>query len=539
MTIMNLFVSNLGRLWVFIFLLIASCSASYAVNPQVAPRELDARQTIVVANRNVPESLELAQYYMEVRGIPTNHLCVVELPVGETISRWYYENKLREPLQRFLRDQKLVEQIHRDEAGIGPNDNPWRTIKYNLKYVVCMYGMPLRISESRPYLISKLAKLIEEPFRRDGAAVDSELACLLWESYSIMGYQQNPMYNLVTWPRSDRQIRPLLIAARLDGPDAGTVRRMIDDSVKAEQEGLHGRAYIDIRSIHDPGYIIGDYWLYESGERLRRMGFEVQVDSGEGLFPANVPMDHAAFYLGWYTEYVQGPFLREGFRFQPGAIAYHLHSASAKTLRTKTKYWAGPLLSVGAAAVMGAVDEPYLDFTPDLQIFTDRLCSGYTFGESAYLSQRALSWQITVVGDPLYRPFSMTINEGIKLLEQSKNPDVEWLYLRQINLLIDQQQFNVALQYGRHVLKLSGSLIVREKLADLYAKNELWSDAIREYESVLNQVQREDQAIRVGHRLILILRLQKRESDADKVKELIVNKWPESRILSYLDEAVP
>jgi len=529
----------MARTKVLFVLLMVSGSLSHAVTPQASPRELDIRQTVVVANRNVPESVELAQYYMGVRGIPSNHLCVVDLPVGETISRWYYENKLRDPLQSFLRDQKLVEQVRRDEAGLGPNDNPWRTVKSNLRYVVCMYGVPLRISESRPYLISKLAKLIEEPFRRDGAAVDSELACLLWESYSIMGYQQNAMYNLVSWPRNDRQSRPVLIAARLDGPDPETVRRMMDDSIKAEQEGLHGRAYVDIRSIHDPGYIIGDYWLYESGERLRRMGYEVQVDTGEDLFPANVPMDHAAFYLGWYTEYVQGPFLREGFQFQPGAIAYHLHSASAKTLRTKTKYWAGPLLSVGAAAVMGAVDEPYLTFTPDLQIFIDRLCSGFTFGESAYLSQRALSWQITVVGDPLYRPFTMTINEGIKELEQTQNPAVEWLYLRHINQLIEQQQFNVALQYGRHVLKLSGSLIVREKLADLYAKNELWSDAIREYEAVLNQVQREDQAMRVGHRLILILRLLNRDGDADKVKEHIIKKWPESRLLSYLDEAVP
>jgi len=511
----------------------------YGLPSTSAARELDTRQTVVVANRNVPESMELARYYMEVRGIPSNHLCVVELPVSETISRWYYENKLREPLQNFLREQKLVEQVRRDEAGLGANDNPWRTIKHNLRYVVCMYGMPLRIAESRPYLISKLSRLIDEPFRRDGAAVDSELACLLWESYSIMGYQQNPMYNLVNWTRNERQIRPVLIAARLDGPDPESVRHMIDDAMKAEREGLHGRVYVDIRSIHDPEYVMGDFWLHEAGERLRRMGYEVQTDAQERLFPANVPMDHAAFYLGWYAEYVQGPFLRDGFRFQPGAVAYHLHSASAKTLRTKTRYWAGPLIAAGAAAVMGAVDEPYLAFTPDLQIFTDRLCAGYTFGESAYFSQRALSWQITVVGDPLYRPFAVSLEDGIKELERTKNPAVEWMYLRRINLLIEQQQFNVAMQYGRHVLKQSGSLIIREKLADLYAKNELWADAIREYQAVLNDVKREDHAMRVGHRLILLLRLLNRDEDAAKVKDHIVGQWPESRMKSYLDEAVP
>lgn len=502
-------------------------------------RELDIRQTVVVANQRVPESIELARYYMGVRGIPSNHLCVVDLPANDTISRWFYEQKLREPLQAFLREQKLIEQVKRDDANVGPNDNPWRTIKHHVRYVVSMYGIPLRIAESRPYLISKLAKLTEEPFRRDGAAVDSELACLLWESYPTMGYQPNPMYNVVYWTRNDRQIKPLLIAARLDGPDPASVRNMIDGAIKAEREGLHGRAYIDMRSIHDPDYLMGDHWMREAAERLRRAGYEILIDMPEGLFPANLPMDHAAFYLGWYAEYVQGPFLRNGFRFQPGAVAYHLHSASAKTLRSKNKYWAGPLIAAGASAVMGAVNEPYLAFTPDVQIFIDRLCAGYTFGESAYFSQRALSWQITVIGDPLYRPFSHTLMDGIRDLEQAGNPAVEWLHVQRMNQLIEQQQFNVAMEYGRNVLKKSGSLVVREKIADLYAKNDLWADAIREYERVLNEIEKEDQAMRIGHRLILLLRLLGREEDAVKVREHLVTKWPESRLLSYLDEAVP
>ena len=43
--------------------------------------------------------------------------------------------------------------------------------------------------------------------------------------------------------------------------------------------------------------------------------------------------------------------------------------------------------------------------TPHLDIFHDRLRAGFTFAESAYMSQRVLSWMTTFVGDPLYRPF--------------------------------------------------------------------------------------------------------------------------------------
>ena len=55
---------------------------------------------------------------------------------------------------------------------------------------------------------------------------------------------------------------------------------------------------------------------------------------------------------------------------------------------------------------MGSVYEPYLSGTPDIGVFTARwLLSNFTFGEAAYAAQQALSWQTTVVGDPLYRPF--------------------------------------------------------------------------------------------------------------------------------------
>ena len=116
-------------------------------------------------------------------------------------------------------------------------------------------------------------------------------------------------------------------------------------------------------------------------------------------------MDHAAVYLGWYSRPVQGPMARDDFRFVPGAIAVHIHSFSAGSLRDAHADWAAPLLAHGAAATMGNVYEPYLALTPHLDVFADRLRNGFTFAESAYASKPVLSWMTTFVGDPLYRPF--------------------------------------------------------------------------------------------------------------------------------------
>jgi uncharacterized protein (TIGR03790 family) len=526
------------RAYLLITLLASSGAASVADTLEEVTRR-DAAQTVVIANARVAESLELARYYMEVRGIPTNHLCVLDLPTGETMARRLYETELRDPLLAFLRERGLIEQVQREASSTGPHDSGWRTTAHRLRYVVSMYGVPLRVAGVRPFLLDKISRLVEEPFQRDNAALDSELACLLWESYELKGFVRNPIYNLLNAQQFERQSNPLLIAARLDGPGPDIVRGMIDDALEAERNGLHGRAYIDLRDSRDSDYQIGDFWMREAGHRLSRYGFDVVFQPSATLFQPLDMLEDAALYQGWYAEHVEGPFANEAFRFVPGAIAYHLHSGSAKTLRSRDQHWAGPLLARGAAAVMGAVDEPYLLYTPDLQIFTDRLVSGFSFGESAYLSQRSLSWMVTVVGDPLYRPFLMPVEERMKLLEAAEDPGVAWEHHRRMNLLADQHQLNIALAFGREMLTRTGHPALREKLADMYAKNNLWEDALREYRVVIEEADRDITAMRVGQRVIRLLQLLGRNVEADELSGSIHDRWPDSPFLAVLKTESP
>jgi hypothetical protein len=117
-------------------------------------------------------------------------------------------------------------------------------------------------------------------------------------------------------------------------------------------------------------------------------------------------MTDCALYYGWYAQNVSGPFNQPGFRFTPGAIAIHIHSFSATTLRDPNISWVGPLIARGAAASIGNVYEPFLQITAHLDLFNDRLIHGFTLAESAYASLPALSWMAVVVGDPLYRPYA-------------------------------------------------------------------------------------------------------------------------------------
>lgn len=117
-------------------------------------------------------------------------------------------------------------------------------------------------------------------------------------------------------------------------------------------------------------------------------------------------MTDCALYFGWYAEAVAGPFTQREFRFVPGAVAVHIHSFSASTLRNENTNWVGPLVTKGAAATLGNVYEPYLGLTSHLNILSDRLLHGFTFAESAYMSVPGLSWMSVMVGDPLYRPYA-------------------------------------------------------------------------------------------------------------------------------------
>jgi hypothetical protein len=136
-------------------------------------------------------------------------------------------------------------------------------------------------------------------------------------------------------------------------------------------------------------------------------------DDTPEIFPEAYPMTDCALYYGWYTENLAGPFVRPDFHFVPGAIAVHIHSFSARTLRDPNATWVGPLLTKGAAGSVGNVYEPYLQFTAQLDIFNDRLLHGFCFAESAYMSMRVLSWMSVMVGDPLYRPYASWLQVDI------------------------------------------------------------------------------------------------------------------------------
>ncbi|MFN7766523.1 MAG: TIGR03790 family protein [Planctomycetaceae bacterium] len=237
------------------------------------------------------------------------------------------------------------------------------------------------------------------------ASFDSELSLVLWADHPLLRWIPNPLNH--TQGLAGRALPPTLIVSRLDGPSVEIAKRLVNDALAVEKEGLTGKIYIDARGIKastGPGSY-GDYdqSLRELAKLLReKSALPVTFDDQQELFQKG-DCPEAALYCGWYSlgKYVPA------FEWKRGAVGYHIASSEAVTLRDpKSEVWCKRMLDEGVAVTLGPTFEPYLvafprpaEFFPLLM--TGKLCLGEVFA----LTNPLQSWAITLVGDPLYNPF--------------------------------------------------------------------------------------------------------------------------------------
>jgi len=443
---------------------------------------------VLVYNSRMTESKDVALYYAQRRNVPTNQIVGLELPTGETMTRAEYRTQLEKPLQKFLEGKKLFS----FKADLEPKvaGHKWKLGATKIRYAVLCYGVPSKILEDGSLSEPGSEKLKKE-LQRNDAAVDSELALLPLNDPKRMlaGAAMNPAAAAI----NAAMLHPtngILLVARLDGPSATVAKGLVDKAMQAETNGLWGRSYFDLRGVTNE-YKVGDDSIRIAAEVNYKFGFETIMDEKPETFSADFPMSQIAFYVGWYDANVSGPFTKPKVEWMPGSIAYHLHSYSAAKLRSRSENWVGPLLASGATATMGAVNEPYLIGTPDMGVFFARfMFQGFSFGEAAYASQGTLSWQMTVIGDPLYRPFGKTAEEWKQLhenLERQKSKLTEWSHLHIADVNIAQGvPLAEVVNYLETQPITKTSAILTEKLGDLYfaqgkpaSANQSYKDALK------------------------------------------------------------
>lgn len=244
-----------------------------------------------------------------------------------------------------------------------------------------------------------------------GASFDSELSLVLWDdNYQLLRWQPNylrPGYANSQLPA----FFPTLMVSRIDAPTLRLAKGLVDTAINVEQKGLRGNVYIDARGLaklERAPQTTGSYEDYDHSLLITARGIESQTDlkvvleNTPKLFQAG-ECSKAALYCGWYSlaKYV------DAFDWVPGAVAYHLASGEADTLRDpKSEVWCKKMLEDGVCATIGPVYEPYLAAFPRPDEFFAVLLRGdRTLVECYYMTQPFNSWMMTLIGDPLYRPF--------------------------------------------------------------------------------------------------------------------------------------
>ena len=394
-----------------ILLILLYCRGAFALEPD---------EILVIANKDIAESEQIARYYCRQRGVPQKN--IFSLPLGaslkDTISRKDYEEKLAKPIRIAFFKDKLIGKI---------------------KCLLTVYGVPIKVGKrgplagkeselqelqlqvdkkkkrleqlkennqtnSRAYKLgqSELAKLQPKIDRIEGketnASVDSELSMVLFIDYDLYRWQPNFLKTGAKGPGF-----ATLMVSRLDGANYGIAKGLVDKAIATEKKGLKGIAYIDSRGIKSRN----TYGHYD--QSLRNLAaftrsetrITIREERSAKLFsPGTCPQ--AALYCGWYSakKYV------DAFDFVDGAIGYHIASYEAISLRDpNSSQWCPSMLMDGITATLGPVAEPYLHAFPEPRAFFPKLYEGNCLVEAYYSTKPLNSWQLVLIGDPLYRPF--------------------------------------------------------------------------------------------------------------------------------------
>ncbi len=384
---------------------------------------LEPDEILIIVNRDCSESLAIAQYYCTKRGVPEDN--ILALPLGAelsyTISRANYEAKLAEPIRERL--FSLGSSVHINcllttygvpvtVEGRGPLEGKEGKLKKLRKSVEQEKNRieqfnnspdkPARQKESANRKLLQLQSEIDRITGKEtGASIDSELSMVLFGNYELYRWQPNALKNNALGLSLNT-----LMVCRLEGPDEGIIKGLIDKAIKAEKKGLKGIAYIDSRGIADDRKLYSTGYFDQSLRELAvltrlRTNLGVKEERTHKLFTEGA-CPQTAIYCGWYSlrKYI------DAFDFVDGAIGYHISSLEAIELRNAdSSQWCPAMLKDGITATLGAVAEPYLHSFPEPRAFFQELFNGGCLVEAYYRTKPFNSWQLVLIGDPLYRPF--------------------------------------------------------------------------------------------------------------------------------------
>jgi uncharacterized protein (TIGR03790 family) len=344
--------SRLSRGLAASLLLLASAHAAppdHAVVTGFAQPGLSAAQLGVIVNDDDPDSVAIAAYYREKRGIPAANLIHVRFkPGSSTLSR-----------EQFI----------------------------NLKR---------RVDRTTPRQVQAYALTWAQPYRVDCMSITSAFAFGFDPAYcasTCKPTQPSPYFNSsAARPYAAYKIRPTMSLAAASVAEA---RKLIDRGVAADGSDPAGTAYLVSTS--------------DKARNVRAAGYATLRANMQRIIPTEIveanALENKPDVMFYFTGLTQVPAL-DSNTFLPGAIADHLTSAGGELFggsQMSSLRW----LEAGASGSYGAVVEPcnFPAKFPVPAIVMTHYLQGETLIE-AYWKSVQMPGQGLFIGEPLARPFA-------------------------------------------------------------------------------------------------------------------------------------
>jgi len=400
----------------------------------------EAARVLVVANRNSPVSLRVAQYYMKRRNIPRTNFLTLNLPDStlhfESIAYSTYQNQVEQPLRKFLARQKLTDSI---------------------RYIVLTKGVPLRIKKV-PYPRSG-GKTFAQDQSVDStiAAMDYKISPIEFRDKSYTASSGQDVYGLLTpnlyWRQTipfDHRLTGGYLVTRLDGFTEADARSLVDRAMTPRPR-LSGSVLIDPDEAHsvvitpnsanngakEPQVIdifdpkdctpqmmphctpnpvslaesAGSRWELDINDDFQ-LTAQLMASTFPQLSMSIAPPNTFATgkdlvaYVSWGSN--DSSFRVDNYHnltFLPGAIAETIVSTSARTFFPT---WRGQSLigdlvagHQGVTGIRGYVDEPENRGIGSPAVLFSNYLQGANLATAYYRSIRFVGWRDLVLGDPL------------------------------------------------------------------------------------------------------------------------------------------
>lgn len=392
------------------------------------PIDPEVDRVLVIANRNSPVSLRVAQYYQQRRGIPKNQFFTLDLPDSsltpglESISYSTYQTQLEQPLRDFLTRNDWVDRI---------------------RYIVLTKGIPLRIKDV-PYRLKGGEPLNQhQSIDSTLAALDYRVSAIEFKDMEYKALTGKEIFGLLTpnlyWRQTgpfEHQLTGGYLVTRLDGYSEADARALVDRAL-SPRPSLSGTVLIDPSGKHEhnnESQVVDIYdpkackpqALSQCKPQPRAMMEAPGTDLNNDL-RLSLPMLRESFnnlqislatpesfatgndliaYASWGSN--DKSFDVKNYRnlkFRPGAIAETFVSTGARSFFPSAigQSQIGDLMQqkVGVTGIRGYIEEPELQGMGSPTILFKRYFDGANLANAYYQSMRFVGWRDVILGDPL------------------------------------------------------------------------------------------------------------------------------------------